>query len=128
MLEQAKHIFDTFVYFWVDYKSKFFCNCLATRWRCDQFFQKSPKSKSDNTFTLKNLSLPLLSASEICLRCTISELWIILLSKLLWFETVIEFEIVSNWSNFESKRIHNFKTVNLRQISLEEVRGNERFF
>ena len=53
MLEQAKHIFDTFEYFWVDHKSKFFCNCLATRWRCDQFFQKSPKSKSDNTFTLK---------------------------------------------------------------------------
>ena len=53
MLKQAKHIFDTFEYFWVDHKSKFFCNCLATRWRCDQFFQKSPKSKSDNTFTLK---------------------------------------------------------------------------
>ena len=53
MLEQAKHIFDTFEYFWVDHKSKIFCNCLATWWRCDQFFQKSPKSKSDNTFTLK---------------------------------------------------------------------------
>ena len=53
MLEQAKHIFDTIEYFWVDHKSKIFCNCLATRWRCDQFFQKSPKSKSDNTFTLK---------------------------------------------------------------------------
>ena len=53
MLEQAKHIFDIFEYFWVDHKSKTFCNCLATRWRCNQFFQKSPKSKSDNTFTLK---------------------------------------------------------------------------
>ena len=53
MLKQAKHIFDTFEYFWVDHKSKNFCNCLATRWRCNQFFQKSPKSKSDNTFTLK---------------------------------------------------------------------------
>ena len=34
MLEQAKHIFDTLEYFWVDHKSKNFCNCLATRWRC----------------------------------------------------------------------------------------------
>ena len=33
-----------------------------------------------------------------------------------------------NLSNFENKRIHNFKTVIPRQILLAEVRGNERFF
>ena len=26
---------------------------LKTRWHCNQFLQKSPKSKLDNTFTLK---------------------------------------------------------------------------
>ena len=31
MLTQAKHIFDTFVYFWLDHKSKIFCKYLATR-------------------------------------------------------------------------------------------------
>ena len=33
MPAHAKHIFDTFEYFWVDHKSKFFYNCLVTRWR-----------------------------------------------------------------------------------------------
>ena len=37
---QAEHIFDTFEYFWVDHKSKFFCNCLATRWRHHRFCWK----------------------------------------------------------------------------------------
>ena len=41
---------------------------------------------------------------------------------------MIEFEIVSKRSNFEIRIIHNFKTVNLRQILLAEVRGNEKFF
>ena len=36
MLAQAKHIFDTFEYFWVDHES-FFCNCLATRWHHHHF-------------------------------------------------------------------------------------------
>ena len=40
MLEQAKHIFDTFEYFWVDHKSNLFCNCLATRWRHHHFCWK----------------------------------------------------------------------------------------
>ena len=32
-----------------------FCthSTLPTRWHCNQFLQKSPKSESDNTFTLK---------------------------------------------------------------------------
>ena len=33
MPAQAEHIFDTFEYFWVDHKSKFFRDCLVTRWR-----------------------------------------------------------------------------------------------
>ena len=37
MAAQAKHIFDTFEYFRVDHKSKFFCNCLVTRWRHHRF-------------------------------------------------------------------------------------------
>ena len=37
-------------------------------------------------------------------------------------------QIVSNQSNFESKNIHSFKTLHLRQILLAEVRGNKRFF
>ena len=128
MLEQAKHIFDTFEYFWVDHKSKFFCKCLATRWRCDRFFQKSPKSKSDNTLTLKKLFV----TPTFCKRN---------LSQLHHFRTVnyFTFKIALVWdcdwvrdclkqSNFESKRIHNFKTVNPRQISLAEVRDNKRFF
>ena len=42
--------------------------------------------------------------------------------------TDIEFEIVSNQSNIESKRIHIFKTVNLRQILLAEVTAKKSFF
>ena len=128
MLKQAKHIFDTFEYFWVDHKSKIFCNCLATWWRCDQFFQKSSKSKSDNTFTLEKPLLPLTSASKICLRLTVLKLWIILISKLLRFETISNSITVPNQSNFESKIIHSSEMVHLRQISLAEVKGNERFF
>ena len=40
MPAQAEHIFDTFEYFWVDHKSKFFCNCLVTRWRHHRFCWK----------------------------------------------------------------------------------------
>ena len=42
--------------------------------------------------------------------------------------TVIEVDIVSNQSNFEDRKIHSFRMVHPRQISLAEVRGNERFF
>ena len=37
--------------------------------------------------------LPLTSASEICLGCTISKLWFFLLSKLLWLTTNMESQI-----------------------------------
>ena len=47
---------------------------------------------------------------------------------MLQFETDIEFEIVSNRSNFESEKIHSFEMVHPIQISLADVRGNERFF
>ena len=40
ILAQAKHIFDTFEYFWVDHKSKFFCNYLVTRWHHHHFCWK----------------------------------------------------------------------------------------
>ena len=40
MFEQAKYIFDIFEYFWVDHKSKYCCNCLATRWRHHHFCWK----------------------------------------------------------------------------------------
>ena len=53
---------------------------------------------------------------------------IFLLSKLLWFMTDIKFAIVSNHRNFESKRVHNFKTVTPRQIWLAEGRGSNRVF
>ena len=33
----AEHIFDTYDYFWVDHKSNFLWNCLATRWRHHHF-------------------------------------------------------------------------------------------
>ena len=45
-----------------------------------------------------------------------------------FFETVIKFQIVSKQSNFKSKIIHNFKTVNPRQILLAEVSGKKGFF
>ena len=70
----------------------------------------------------------LTSASEICLGFTVLKLWILLLSKLLRFETMSNSITVMNQSNSESKEIHSSKMVNLRQISLPEVRGNERFF
>ena len=40
VLAQTEYIFDTFEYFWVDHKSKFFCKCLATRWRNHHFCLK----------------------------------------------------------------------------------------
>ena len=40
MAAQAEHIFDTFEYFWDDHKSKFFCNCLVTRWHHHRFCWK----------------------------------------------------------------------------------------
>ena len=55
---QAEHIFDTFEYFWVDHKSKYFCNCLATRWRCNHFF---PKRIHQKKFQLK---IPIFSKSD----------------------------------------------------------------
>ena len=92
-------------------------------------FSKRPRNQNWTTLLVwKNLSLPLTSASDICLGCTILELWIFLLPKLLWFTTDIEFKIVSNRSNFESKRIHNFKTMNSRQILLADVRDDKGFF
>ena len=40
MLVQTEITFHTFEYFWVDHKSKYFCNCLAIGWGNHQIFLK----------------------------------------------------------------------------------------
>ena len=40
MLVKTEITFHTFEYFWVDHKSKYFCNCLATRWCYHHFCWK----------------------------------------------------------------------------------------
>ena len=46
-------IFHTMDINWLSPRQNFFHSSLVSRWRCDQFSKKCPKSKSDNTFTLK---------------------------------------------------------------------------
>ena len=95
-------IFHTMDINWLSPRQKFFHSSLVSRWHCNQFSQKCPKSKSDNTFTLKK---PFFT-SNFCkqnlswMHCF--EVMNSLLSKLLQFETISNLIPVSNWSNFES--------------------------
>ena len=53
--------------------------------------------------------LPLTSAGKICLKCTILKLWIFLLSKLLWFETICSLSNCLKPEQFwKLKKIHFF--------------------
>ena len=63
-------------YYWLYLDENFTPRSLPTRWRCDHFSKKCPKSKFNTTFTLKKLLLPLLSVSEIFLGWTVLDLWI----------------------------------------------------
>ena len=59
MLAQAKHIFGTVEYFWVDHKSKNFCSCLATRWYHHHFCWKLEFSAEIFLWILLGRKLPL---------------------------------------------------------------------
>ena len=48
-----EHVLDTMNYYWLCPDERFFPRSLPTRWRCNHFFKKWPKSKSDTTFTNK---------------------------------------------------------------------------
>ena len=52
-----EHIFDTMDYYWSCPDESFFHRTLPTRWRCDHFSQKCPKSKLDTTFWYKKTSV-----------------------------------------------------------------------
>ena len=68
-------IFDIRYLYWYVPHQNFFFQCRVTRWRCNRFAKKWPKSNLDTTLNKKNLELPLNSASKIFLRCTKSKLW-----------------------------------------------------
>ena len=48
-----EHVLDTMNYYWLCPDERFFPRSLPTRWRCNHFSKKWPKSKSDTTFTNK---------------------------------------------------------------------------
>ena len=52
-----EHIFDTMDYYLSCPDESFFHRTLPTRWCCDHFSQKCPKSKLDTTFWYKKTSL-----------------------------------------------------------------------
>ena len=64
-----EHVLDTMNYYWLCPDKNFPPQSTATRWRCNHFFKKWPKSKS-------KLLLPQLSVSEIFLGCTILQIQI----------------------------------------------------
>ena len=86
---------------------------LPTRWLCNDFLQKSPKTKSNNTFT-KPFITP-----NFCKW----NLWKTRHSKTVNFFT---FKVALIWDNmrvkvittFESRKNHSFNTVHPRQILL----------
>ena len=45
--------FETRNIYWYVLHQKFFIQCRVTRWRCNHFSKKWPKSNFDNTFTIK---------------------------------------------------------------------------
>ena len=52
-----EHVLDTMNYYWLCPDDWFVHSTLPTRWRCNQFSKKWPKSKSDTTFTNKKTSV-----------------------------------------------------------------------
>ena len=52
-----EHVLDTMNYYWLCPDENFSPQSTATRWRCDHFSKKWPKSKSDTTFTHKKTSV-----------------------------------------------------------------------
>ena len=52
-----EHVLDTMNYYWLCPDERFFPRSLPTRWRCNHFSKKWPKSKSDTTFTNKKTSV-----------------------------------------------------------------------
>ena len=88
-------IFHTMDINWLSPRQNFFHSSLVSRWRCDQFSQKCPKSKSDNTFTLKK---PFVTPN-FCKRN---------LSRMHHFRTVnyFTFKIALVWDNFKLNLDH----------------------
>ena len=52
-----EHVLDTMNYYWRCPDKNFPPQSTATRWRCNHFSKKWPKSKLDTTFTLKKTSV-----------------------------------------------------------------------
>ena len=52
-----EHVLDTMNYYWLCPDENFSPQSLVSRWRCDHFFKKWTKSKSDTTFTHKKTSV-----------------------------------------------------------------------
>ena len=68
--------------YWVGPDENFCSESTATRWRCNHFSKKWPKSKIKKILLNKNLSLPLTSGIKIFLGCTIFEFGFFCLQKL----------------------------------------------
>ena len=72
-----EYVFETMDDYWVGPDENFCPESTKTRWRCNHFFKKWPKSKIKKILLNKNLLLPLTSGVEIFFGCTIFEFWII---------------------------------------------------
>ena len=83
-----EYVFVTMDDYWVDADENFCPESTRTRWRCNHFSQKWPKSKIKKNLLNKNLLLPLTFGVEIFLRCTIFEFGFFCLQKLtnIWYE------------------------------------------
>ena len=83
-----EHVFETMDDYWVGPDENFCPESTATRWRCNHFSKKWPKSKIKKNLLNKNLSLPLTSGVEIFLGCTIFEFGFFCLQKLtnIWYK------------------------------------------
>ena len=77
-----EHILETIDDYWVGQDENFCPESTATRWRCNHFSKKWPKSKIKKILLNKNLLLPLTSGVEIFLGCTIFEFGFFCLRKL----------------------------------------------
>ena len=83
-----EYVFETMDDYWVGPHENFCPESTATRWRCNHFSKKWPKSKMKKILLNKNLSLPLTSGVEIFLGCTIFEFGFFCLQKLtnIWYK------------------------------------------
>ena len=77
-----EYVFETMDDYWVGPDENFCPESTRTRWRCNHFSKKWPKSKIKKNLLNKNLLLPLTSGVEIFLGCTIFEFGFFCLQKL----------------------------------------------